>query len=255
MLLPRERLLLSYLDLSAPTGELPYARSYESHVKILDLEARMGTRPVVLVARSCCSSSEGPSSSAPSYVYVLERQSDGLYSLCRLGSWVDLAALARDATVCCWQRIPRAKGDAHEGGGSEASSRPLITPHLHKELKKKRLAIEALQSVVRKPPRSVEPVAATTAMTSQHTMEKTLVSGSREQQSSLDTQQSPMVKRDEIRSKKPQEPRTPANNPTSTEQTQPNTAESIFSNIRSQYIDALYHSMVSRAYKRLICAT
>jgi DNA replication regulator SLD3 len=89
MLLPREHLSLSCMDLASPLGDLEYSRFYESNVRILDLESRMGARPVVLIARL----------ESDKTVYALERKDDGLYSLCHLGSWVDLQSLSKHAAV------------------------------------------------------------------------------------------------------------------------------------------------------------
>ncbi len=57
MLLPREHLALSCLDLAAPKGDLPSAQHFQSHIRILELEGRLGSN--VLIARL-------PSSSASS---------------------------------------------------------------------------------------------------------------------------------------------------------------------------------------------
>jgi DNA replication regulator SLD3 len=51
MLLPRNHLRLSFLDLSSPYGSFESSPSFEANIRILDLESRMGNRPVVLIAR------------------------------------------------------------------------------------------------------------------------------------------------------------------------------------------------------------
>ena len=93
MLLPRENLPLSLLDLAQPYGEFPGSRLYESRIKILDLEGRLGSN--VLLARS----------EANRMIYALEREGTGLYVLCKLGGWADVEELARCATVVCAERI------------------------------------------------------------------------------------------------------------------------------------------------------
>jgi DNA replication regulator SLD3 len=138
MLLPRDRLPLSYFDFATPLGEFEYARSYESNIKILDLESRMGNRPVVLIARLETNKT----------IYAIERQDGGLYSLCKLGHWINLEKLNDDATVANTKLLrPR---DAPARTIPDAAT----TPQLHRENKKRRLAIEAIQSLVKRPARS-----------------------------------------------------------------------------------------------------
>lgn len=135
MLLPRDSLPLSALDLSQPHGELVPSRLYDSKIKILDLEGRLGSN--VLLARSETSCA----------VYAIEREQGGLYVMCKLGHWVDIEALSPRATVVCSERIRTIKPPRIEAG-----TQPLITPAMHKENKKRRLCIEEIQSMVRKRP-------------------------------------------------------------------------------------------------------
>ncbi|KAI0165650.1 DNA replication regulator SLD3-domain-containing protein [Xylariaceae sp. FL1272] len=141
MLLPREHLHLSFLDLSSPFGSFEPCLSFESNIKILDLERRIGGRHVVLLARLESNQS----------VYAVELQPCGLYSLCKLGSWVDLEQLCQHATVSCSDliRIPA------KAQGRPKLSLPLTTPQLSHNNKKRRLAIESIQSIVKKPKRSL----------------------------------------------------------------------------------------------------
>ncbi|KAI1265750.1 DNA replication regulator SLD3-domain-containing protein [Xylariaceae sp. FL1019] len=141
MLLPREHLHLSFFDLSSPYGSFEPSISFDSNIKILDLERRIGGRHVVLLARLESNQS----------VYAVELRSDGLYSLCKLGSWVDLERLCEHATVSCSHliRMP------DKPQGQPNASLPLTTPQLSHNSKKRRLAIEAIQSLVKKPKRSL----------------------------------------------------------------------------------------------------
>ncbi|KAK8126382.1 uncharacterized protein PG998_002141 [Apiospora kogelbergensis] len=217
MLLPREHLSLAFLDLASPQGDFSYARFFESTIKILDLEGRMGARPVVLIARLESDKS----------VYALERQDNGLYSLCKVGSWVDLVQLSGYATVTNSKMVkPRPQVSTQD-----PDSGPLVTPQVHKETKKRRLAIEAIQSMVKKPIRPASVVESPDAP-------------------------SPV---DQATDSQPANPATlpapealvatpvalPMNPAPPIEQT---TADEIFSNIRNQYIETLYHSMGSLAY-------
>ncbi|KAK6865901.1 hypothetical protein PG995_002429 [Apiospora arundinis] len=217
MLLPREHLPLSSLDLASPQGDFAYARFFESTIKILDLEGRMGARPVVLIARL-----EGDKS-----VYALERQDNGLYSLCKLGSWVDLEQLSGYATVTN-SKMVRSRPQI---AAQDSDSGPLVTPQVHKETKKRRLAIEAIQSMVKKPARPasaaenyIAPSPMGQLVESQTANPTTLLAPEAEVAAPVMSQTNPELP---------------------TEQT---TADDIFNNIRNQYIETLYHSMGSLAY-------
>ncbi|PHH70626.1 hypothetical protein CDD82_7010 [Ophiocordyceps australis] len=134
MLLPREHLPLSAMDMLPCENGLPPARFYESHIKILNLESRLGAAASLLVARD---ESKG-------VAYALERQPSGLYVVCRLGPWVNLPLLARKATALVHQRLWPAKSDA------PAAAQPPMKPEIYKPPRNKRAAIEAIQSLVRK---------------------------------------------------------------------------------------------------------
>ncbi|KAF5661135.1 dna replication regulator sld3 [Fusarium heterosporum] len=234
MVLPREHFPLSCIDFHATNIDLASYRLFESHVKILDLESRMGSAPVVLLAKK-------ESSRA---VYALERQENGLYVVCRLGPWVDLDVLAGHATAVCQQRLhPVAKSESQVQNGTSA----ITTPHIHKEEKIKRAAIEAIQSLVRKRPRSqsistlAESVKQETCSEAATPTETTLpsptlqpeelmaISDEHNNQTSLSTTSTS----------------TPMNAEGSTPQL---TAEGIFDTLRIQYFDMLYKSMGSLAY-------
>ena len=137
LLLPRFHLPLSSLDLLSSTNPLPQSRLFETHVKILELEERMGNQPMVLIARL----DDGRT------LYAVERDDRGLYVLCQLGSWVNLQQLRAVAIVSKVELLPKTAERAIQDNAPS----PLITPEVNKYSKKKRLAIEAIQSMVKRP--------------------------------------------------------------------------------------------------------
>lgn len=143
MLLSRSHIALSYLDLASSSGSLTPARFYVAHVRILELEQRLGSKPLVVIARL----DDGKS------VYAIERYDKALYVLCRLGAWVDLDRLKDVSLVARHDVATRLSS----GLGvppqdiSKSRSRDLITPDSQKYTRTKRLAIEAIQSKVKRP--------------------------------------------------------------------------------------------------------
>ena len=82
-------------------------------------------------------------------LYAVEREDRGLYVLCRLGSWVNLHQL-KEAAVVSKQELP--KGLERQNSVQQQSTpAPHITQESSKYSKKKRLAIEAIQSMVKRP--------------------------------------------------------------------------------------------------------
>lgn len=161
----------------------------------------MGSQPMLLIARLDDART----------LFAVERESRGLYALCQLGSWVNLHVLKAEAVV--------SKDEMHklsEKGLPVAVPRatvPLATPESSKYSKKKRLAIEAIQSMVKRPSTSlttdsqespVEPASATALPLT----ENVLASPSQEVAAQL-------------------------------------TAAEIFENVRNQYFEALYLSKAS----------
>jgi DNA replication regulator SLD3 len=232
MLLPRDELSLSYLDLTCPNGDLPSSRFFESRIRILELESRMAEKPSVLIARS----------EANTYLYAIERHDNGLHTVCKLGPWVDLATLYPRATVSSQQLLrlgliaPRDLGPA-----------PLTTPHLHKEQKERQLAIEALQSVVRKRGRSQS---VSTNLESSR-QEKRIRSGD----AVFDSEhfEAPKIQEEQCVDQTPRKSSEVCQLPASAVETatsQPRdslpqpTSNDLLDNIRSQYLESLYNSMV-----------
>lgn len=230
MLLPREHLPLSALDLSRPHGDLPASRLFESRIKILDLEGRLGSS--VLLARSETSR----------MVYAVEQESSGLYALCKLGSWVDIDALGQSATVVCRDRLRADKPAKPES----ASDVPLTTPLLYQESKRRKLAIEGIQSLVRKRAESVaerqQQGQAAAAATEERPPSRAAVGESpaaadERAEPAAQPQQPPQAPSGE------QNAEVPDGAPGDDAPAQPS-ADDVFQNIRAQYFEALYHSRV-----------
>ncbi|KAK4466652.1 DNA replication regulator SLD3-domain-containing protein [Cladorrhinum samala] len=241
MLLPREHLPLSALDLAKPQGDLPSSRVFESKIKILDLEGRLGSN--ILLARSETSR----------MVYAVEHDSPGLYVVCKLGTWVDLDLLSQKSTVVYRERMVNPKPVKLE----EAASAPLITPHMYKENKRRKLAIEELQStairkrswtLTDKDARNEGPAAPESRPPSRAQSRAPSRPPSRD--SSIQTP-APLETAPAEPNGDPlhESSNTPASRVAGEDDPaiQP-TAETILDNIRSQYFEVLYHSKGSLAY-------
>lgn len=109
---------------------------FEGTSKILELEHRIGTEPVVLIARQ----------DKRNY-YVIELVSKGLYALCKLGSWVDIGTLCAQALVAT--RLPLSKKPTTNENMTSLQNPTPVTDS--KQEMKRRLAIEAFQSALRRP--------------------------------------------------------------------------------------------------------
>ncbi|KAL2288066.1 hypothetical protein FJTKL_04218 [Diaporthe vaccinii] len=228
MLLSREHLSLSALDLSAPNGEFPIGpgRFFESHIRVLDLEGRLRQAPSVLIARS----------DSTRNVYAIERHQTGLYVVCKLGAWVAIEKLSHLAEACYEQRCRPAQA-AH----ANVAEAPSITPQLHHESKKKRLAIEQIQSMVRKRPRTVSTTPCESQDQSQPHIQAVAPAVAHFLEDPFQAQP-PGVGVSEPPPKSSQAGVVDSNADMQT------SAEDIFQNIRSQYLEALYHSKGSLAY-------
>ncbi|KAH9904145.1 DNA replication regulator SLD3-domain-containing protein [Xylariomycetidae sp. FL2044] len=233
MLLPRQCLPLSALDLSSPFGHFVSSRFYESNIKILDLEERMGSGASVLLARL----------EADQSLYALERQKSGLYTLCRLGSWVDVEELAANATVSNASLIKKRPGLPT----ALSSDVPLTTPSLHHEDKKRRVAIEAIQSLVKKPARSRS--SSTVLHCDSVSRPPTITADNIGSQSgNCSTIENLPVERQTDTQREAQKETQATTRPGSDETLPVQTANGIFDNLRTQYTDLLYHSRGSLAY-------
>ena len=151
-------------------------------------------------------------------LYAVERESRGLYVLCQLGSWVNLQDL-RAAAISAIEEFPRISkpGPLQVIPTKPSMDAALPTPGLSKHSRTKRLAIEAIQSMVKRP--------ATGLSTESE-------SGTAEPESMVDSQQIGKVAKII--------PATPIDATAA-----PPTAAEIFENVRNQYLDALYLSKVS----------
>jgi DNA replication regulator SLD3 len=225
LLLPRECLLLSHLDLSFPQGDLPSSRFFESNIKILDLDTRIG--PSLLIARI----------EASGALYVIERSDVGLYTVCKLGSWVELDSLSSQAIVSCKAKLRVEQPILKPNPNPPQVA--LTTPQLHKDQKKRNMAIEALQSAVRKRGRS-QSVSTFEEATGQPARPDPPLSAPRAQACDLNADNE-----DDGDQKVPgaQERQLPSVPDPLGVLFQP-TAADMFENIRNQYFDALYRSMV-----------
>jgi hypothetical protein len=205
ILLPRSHLPLSALDIASSAKALPQSRLFETHVKILELEDRMGTQPMVLIARL----NDSPT------LFAVERESRGLYVLCQLGSWINLQQL-RVVAVASKQDVAKTSSLFP----TDEVQVPLITSEASKYNNKKRLAIEALQSKVKRPSTGLSTESPATEPESEVT-------------SQLPDSQLLDLPKSEI----------PIPPPAEEMPSQP-TATEIFDNVRNQYLEALYLSKV-----------
>ncbi|OAA61242.1 DNA replication regulator Sld3 [Niveomyces insectorum RCEF 264] len=272
MLLPREHLPLSCLDLSAPSGELPSGRRFQSHIRIMELEGRLGSN-IVLLARSPASNSSTDGFSSASSIFAIERDDAGLYVLCKLGSWVDIRQLGELATAVCRQRMP-ASAEAAAAAAAAAAANvlepALITPQVHKEQRRRRLAIAELQSVVKlrraasqlvaEPGRTTtepaEPAATDALPSPQEDGHNGVLAGDKaaaDQPSLPPSAQAAHVTSAPLPTPPASDatrasPAVPVHPALAADPMDPPTADGIFQNIRNQYFEALYHSMGSLAY-------
>ena len=97
----------------------------------------MGRQPMVLIARL----DDGRT------LYAVEREGRGLYVLLQLGSWANIQQLRAAAVVSRAQFLPRRLEKTIE----DNLPVPLVTAEGNKYSKKKRLAIEAIQSMLKRP--------------------------------------------------------------------------------------------------------
>lgn len=185
----------------------------------------MGSGPTVLIARNETRGKE----------YAIERQENGLYVVCMLGAWVDLQTLARNATVLLPERVRPVKVERSEQPGISA----LTTPQLHLDHKKKKAAIEAIQSLVKRRASSQSAYNFDEAISHDPGTEP----GFQETQtSSLKSELEPRT-RPSIHHNEQLPLPTPGASTTEAAGTQ-HTAEDILDNIRSHYFEALYRSKV-----------
>jgi DNA replication regulator SLD3 len=100
----------------------------------------MGTEPVVLIARLDDDRS----------LFAVEREDRGLYVICKLGSWVNVRELRARATVLRQDGLDTTGKAFHTRLAVEDSAAiTSVDPPIFS--KKKRLAIEAIQSMVKRP--------------------------------------------------------------------------------------------------------
>ena len=173
----------------------------------------MGSTPVVLIAQLDDNKA----------LYAVEYESKGLYVLFKLGSWVDLGKLCSVAVVS----RPFTKSYKHDNPqdvtGRGASTNNAFSPaESDKYSKKKRLAIEEIQSMVKRPSTSqslnIEQTVSTEPLGTALPLEPIQIA-----------QLDPVAPIQPLQDAALEQPR----------------AEDILDGIRSQYLDTLYLSKVS----------
>lgn len=70
--------------------------------------------------------------------------------MCKLGAWVNLERLAQHASAACHERVSHVKAEPQQQYAPLAE----LTPHMNSKERQKRAAIEAIQSLVRKKPKT-----------------------------------------------------------------------------------------------------
>lgn len=176
----------------------------------------MGSTPVVLIAQLDDNKA----------LYAVEYESKGLYVLFKLGSWVDLGKLCSVAVVS----RPYTKSQKHDSPQDAAArgasaNNAFSPPESDKYNKKKRLAIEAIQSMVKRPSTSQSlniELAESTEAPSMVLPPETI----------QNAQPDPVASVQPLEDAALEQPR----------------AEDILDGVRSQYLDTLYLSKVSTAY-------
>ena len=154
-------------------------------------------------------------------LYAVEREDRGLYVLCQLGSWVNLQQL-KTAAVASKQELSKTADKCFASNTTLQENKPvpLITPESSKYSKKKRLAIEAIQSMVKRPSTGIqeESQLAATDPEPLHDTENNVPLSNIPVMDGIETQ------------------------PTATE---------LFENVRNQYFETLYLSKASSSHPHL----
>lgn len=164
-------------------------------------------------------------------IYAVEREDRGLYVLCKLGSWVNLETLKGNAAASRSDHfLKTAIGSSFTQGSSESGLGSTITPEASKYSKKQRLAIEAIQTLVKRPPPQLPTVEAPDSQFTPVACTPTVANAC--------VIQNPVAGLDEQRKDEPI--------PTS-EIVEPTPAE-LFDTIRAQYLEALYMSKVNTTH-------
>lgn len=168
-------------------------------------------------------------------LYAVEREDRGLYVVCQLGSWVNLQTLAAAGTLSNQETLAatfRSSGQIRSTQGPAVTT--TITAEAAKYSKKKRLAIEAIQSMVKRP--SMDLLSghqvATNSEPVPDTQEDTQVTAGPE--TMLDSQENSQI----------------TNDPRLEDAMIQPTAAEIFENVRNQYFEALYLSKASFVLRR-----
>jgi hypothetical protein len=153
---------------------------------------------------------------------------------CQIGDWVDLQSLKQHAFAVSHDRIQSIKLETIDRPLSTA----IITPHLHKEQKKKQAAIEAIQSLVKKRARS-ESVSLFNELPRLDS-----IADREEPLPKLPSSDSCAVPQVHTTEAVPPHAQIPVVSTEKLPDEPQQSAEALFDNIRVQYFEALYKSMV-----------
>jgi DNA replication regulator SLD3 len=159
--------------------------------------------------------------------FAVEREERNLYAACKLGSWVKISQLCAEAVV---SRNYSTTGEDN-GLGRVSCVHQLVgesatTLESSKYSKKKRLAIEAIQSMVKRPSKDISTMSSELPAAQPHP--DTVLETNSQEQPESQTQIDPKNRQEDI-------------------VPQPSAAE-ILDNIRLQYFEALYLSKVSEHF-------
>lgn len=244
MLLPRESIPLADLDLTCPLGDLSSSPYFEARIKVLDLEDRLSSTPRVLLCE------HQPTRA----FYAVERLEAGKCIICKLVSSVDLKRLSSTAIALVKTRLAAATAAPRMATSTE---RPLATPQQHLQVKRRRLAIETLQAIVRKPQATQFD-----SQTQSFDLGSSGQSQSQEPAGEAETESQAIQVAIKDEGSTPTQhgasaPVPPAKMPAQ-DPVAPNSPPSggdVLENLRSQYLDALYRSMVCSTVSSLHAAT
>ena len=216
-ILARSDLPLAWLSLSRPPPtSLPVSQLYEASIKILDLEQRMSIISTVLIAKLDDNKS----------LYAIEYDSPNRYVIFRLGSRTDLNKIY---SIAIHSRQTAASRPQSRAGSILTPGDDVFVDRIDgpKFSKRKKLAIEAITSMTRKPS-----VAATTSQDDSSIIPDPVLLVTAADTPMPEAPSQPYIPASQEVIKPPPEP----------------TRKEILENIRSQYLENLYLSKASTAY-------
>ncbi|KAI0838879.1 DNA replication regulator SLD3-domain-containing protein [Hypoxylon sp. FL0890] len=279
MLLPREHFLLNMLDLSSPYGSFEPSRFFESSIKIMRLDDGCGWYPAVLIARLESDKTIYVLERMAGELFTLCHLGPWVHlrsliplAIVSLPEFLEKPASIKPASIFPGTNVlssgfpgTNVSSSVFRTGTNVSSSvftgtnlpssvftgtnlpPPLTTPHLHHESKMRRLAIEAIQSVVKKPPRSRSMSTASQIIPPADVPTQPPTPGQDNSESQPITtcipQNAPSIEARETQAQSQAPKASQMDDSLGTP-----TVEEIFDNIRNQYFESLYNSMGSLAY-------